>query len=272
MGLQLPDLQEINLIETIVPLKNYARAVAAFSSQFIPYNKIRKGNTLKVSHRGLSTQSIPYYSRDELIYFEMELDFMLQSLWIRVGEDERQIPFYQRSEEDFYFATKEMLNDFGFNLKVELNTFNDDSIKTVSPQATEEILKILHLSSYSLKRFRSEVSNLTTSVQFRPQYFDQILSVITNLKTMQDESKRETVDFGFSFGDEQISQPHFYATTDPFPKNLFRRALIAPAYWYKKEKKCAVLHYSDIINSLDPVEDVINFYKFIYSKILFTLS
>ncbi|MBU1100822.1 MAG: hypothetical protein KKA84_10500 [Bacteroidetes bacterium] len=276
MGFVLPKFEEIDLFEKIKPLQNCARVVTAFSSQFIHYNEIRKENTLKVSHRGLTTQSIPYFHNDELIYFEMELDFILQSLWIRIGEEERQIPFNLKSEEEFYSKTRNLLNDLGFSVQVKMNTFNDETEYFFEQDIMEDVLKVLHFSVYSLKKFRSELSEITSSVQFRPHYFDQIISIITDRVLIHqgedNNERRETVDFGFSLGDDNLHEPYFFVTANPFPENLISRKSFRNAYWRKTGNRRAVLTYKNIADSHDPFHELNEFYRFMYAKILSGLS
>ena len=266
----LPSIEAEILAETRQLLQKYTRAVTSFSSQFIPMNRIRKENTLKVSHRGLTTQSIPYYNNDELIYFEMELDLHLQSLWIKIGEDERQIPFTNVSESDFYFKIKELLNNLGFSLKVELNTFNDETKNLITSTAVEVILKMLHFADYVFRVFRSELNEITSSLQFRAQPFDVVMHIFCGQpiqsSPMGSDERLGYIMLGFSFGDENNSTPYFYARMSPFPAKLKKRVLPENVTWSGSKDKLLQLSYETVRKSINPIDEIVEFYRWVYNE------
>ena len=262
MSLLLPELSDEKYSETLNSLRTFSKVVTAFSRQFIPYNKLRKENTLKVSHKGLTTQSIPYYFDDQLVFFEMELDFHLQSFWVKVGEDERQIPFAGISEMLFYEKVKELLNDLGFNLKVELATFTDENPNHLDPEILENFLKILHFAAYTLKLFRSELKEHTSSLQFRPKEMDLVMTIYGSaLEKGRARKKNSKLLLGFSFGGEFITTPYFYCTSDPFPKYILDKVLTDGAYWSGEEDNAAILPYEYIKQEPIPQEKLIEFYQ-----------
>lgn len=258
MSILLPELDSEKIFETVNSLRKLSKVVTAFSRQFIPYNKLRKENTLKISHKGLTTQSIPYCYNDQLVFFEMELDFHLLSLWIKIGEDERQIPFAKISEMEFYYKTKDLLNDLGFNLEVEVASFIDEEPLKLDPDVLEKFLKILHFAAYGLKLFRSGLNEHTSSLQFRPGEMDLVMNIYDH--EVRDKKKIKKLVFGFSFGDEENTFPYFYSTSEPFPEYLLDKKLPDDAFWSYEKGKAAILPYEILRNKNSPQESLIEFY------------
>ena len=74
-------------------------------------------------------------------------------------------------------------------------------------------------------------------------------------------NSREQMNFGFSSGDEGITEPYFYITAYPFDKKIVDTKLPAGAYWHSKGWNGAVLKYSSIAGFKKADEILINFFN-----------
>ena len=88
--------------------------------------------------------------------------------------------------------------------------------------------------------FKGDKLKETSNINFWTHRFDLAMLMFNGkLISGQDPNNwdysREQMNFGFSFGDEVITNPYFYITQYPFNDKLFELNLTHGAYWHKPD-------------------------------------
>jgi len=140
---------------------------------------------------------------------------------------------------------------------------NPDS-KTEYSAYTEQhanlISRVLNSVSSTMGRFRAGIREETSPVQLFPHHFDLSLLWLPGDKIAdQDPANEEYADkqmnFGFTFGDESITQAYFYATAYPLPDALPAMSLPSGTVWQTEGFSGAVLLYKDLVNNNSDPDD-----------------
>lgn len=103
-----------------------------------------------------------------------------------------------------------------------------------------------------LGAFKSTIQGGQTSpVLLFPHHFD--LSLVWFPGTTQGNEQRQ-LSFGFSSGDETITEPYVYITAYPEPEAFKDLALPADAFWQQQDFSGTVLPYARLQQDADPVQ------------------
>lgn len=76
-----------------------------------------------------------------------------------------------------------------------------------------------------------------------------------------EEAADEQMNFGFVTGDGSIADAYFYATSYPVPTRWTELALPQGAYWHTEGWSGAVLPYSVLIGSSDPLDLLLEYLR-----------
>lgn len=118
--------------------------------------------------------------------------------------------------------------------------------------------RVINSVSSTMNTFRAGIREETSPVQLWPHHFDLSLLWLPGDKIVdQDPANEEYADkqmnFGFTFGDEGITDPYFYITAYPMPEALPKLQLPTGTNWQSEGFSGAVLSYKTLIeNNSDP--------------------
>jgi hypothetical protein len=81
-------------------------------------------------------------------------------------------------------------------------------------------------------------------------------------KVFQQTYSHEMFTIGFWTGDDYLPEPVFYIQPNPeYPDLLTQPLFPANAKWLEQESMMGILKYQDCIESLDPKQDILNFFQ-----------
>ncbi len=125
-----------------------------------------------------------------------------------------------------------------------------------SPDAARSLAEVLSGVSAAMNDFRAGIPEECSPIQLWPHHFDLSMIWLPGEKIPdQDPANEEYSDkqmnFGFTFGDDGISEPYFYVTAYPLPDALPNTPLPPEAEWKSDGFSGAVLLYKDLVRSND---------------------
>ena len=108
-----------------------------------------------------------------------------------------------------------------------------------------------------LEAFRAGIREETSPIQLWPHHFDMTMTWLPGAKVPgQDVDNAEYADaqmgFGFTLGDETITEPYFYVSAYPLPDAFPTLTLPDGTRWNTTGFQAAVLTYRCLIGSRDP--------------------
>ncbi len=115
--------------------------------------------------------------------------------------------------------------------------------------------------------FRSFAAGLRGEIlgpQLWPHHFDLAVLWLSGRQVpgedpQDEEAADESMNFGFSTGDEGISSPYFFATAYPSLDGLSRPQASSGGRWHAEGWQGAVLDYADLARAEDPRARLLSF-------------
>lgn len=119
-------------------------------------------------------------------------------------------------------------------------------------------------------RFKGTVRGHTGPVQLWPHHFDLAFLWFSGRQVpgqdpADEEASQEQMNFGFSTGDNEITEPYFYITMYPFPDRMDAITLPGGAYW-NTSWKGAVLPLATLSKSRQPEGELITVLDFLHKE------
>lgn len=256
-----PDLSLPRWRPTRDTLQAYTRIIARIRQKMTPPQRHWQHASLRTSAVGFTTTPVPAGSRT----FDLEMNFFTHEVNIRTSSgDVDVISMEGQSAREFGEEAIEILDAFGIEVPLEKNYYDDESERVYDDLHVEAYWSALAKIDQVFKRFAKGLRQPTGPVQFFPHHFDHaVLWFSGRLVPGQDpdneEYSDEQMNFGFSTGDESISDPYFYATAYPLPDGLTGVELPPPAYWHTTGFTGAILPYAALVDAPNPNELLLNY-------------
>lgn len=155
------------------------------------------------------------------------------------------------------------INDFliaaGVNdqLIPQVDEYSDDGFADYSKDDAGNISQVLSFVTAALAKLRAGIRQETSPIQLWPHHFDLSMlwlpgEKITGQDPMDEEYADKQMNFGFTFGDEGIPEPHFYVTAYPLPDGFERLPLPDGSRWQSEGFSGVVVPYQSLIENSDP--------------------
>lgn len=125
---------------------------------------------------------------------------------------------------------------------------------------------VLNIVYTGIARYRGRLLGTMTPIVLWEHGFD--ISFVWFRGNHPDEHHEPHINIGFSPGSPGFEQPYLYGYASPMPDNVTARTLPPEAYWTTERWKGAVLPYSAIAASADPVDFVERYARAIHSALL----
>jgi hypothetical protein len=256
-----PDLRLDRWRDSRDTLWGYARALAAIRREASPHHPFWWHTTLYVSRQGLTTSEIPHQSSS----FEIELDLIDQRAVLRSRElGVSSWPLVGQTPGQFFEQTIQVLASLGVETGVEMPEAPGDCHGSWDVAAIQRFGRALTRVDAIFERFRSDLDGKTSPVHLFGHHFDLSLLWLSGRSVEGEEASEpelasEQLTFGFSTGDDNLSEPYFYATAYPEPEEFVGSPLPEPAFWNSDGFSGAVLRYSDVRQSDEPESLVARF-------------
>ncbi len=252
VAMELPSLQ----LEQFAPTRNYlqdiARIMGKVQQVFLPAEIHDWQRGLEVMAMGLITQDLGQSHHIVLHVHDQVL----------VAGDE-QWPLGQPAT-TYLGLLKNWAAEHSGTKEVE-----SSELITIQPtydhQQAQDLTTVMWWAYQQLAAFRQSWSRFFTSpVLLFPHHFDVSLVWFADREQAKASNSSAQMSFGFSFGDDTISEPYWYITAYPEPANFTKLELTPPAYWQRDGFSGAVLKYNDLLK-VDKLEQALqSFFKQVF--------
>jgi hypothetical protein len=258
------DLSKWN--ETRDIIQTYARLLSEIKSTYSPHQKNWEEHALKIYAKGITTTTIPVIVEGDIEALDLNLNLIEHSLKIFCGRSRLSVDLENQSSLSFAKETAAILNDLGVNYKFDEKNFSGENSGTYLKDKAEGYWSVLKQIYFTLLQFKGGIIEETSSINFWPHHFYlAMLWFSGRLVPGQDSSNwdhsREQMNFGFSTGDEAITEPYFYVTAYPFSEELLKSELPGNAYWHQDGWNGALLKYSELVGTAEPNELLISLFN-----------
>lgn len=120
--------------------------------------------------------------------------------------------------------------------------------------------------SAALALFRAGLAEETSPIMLWPGHFDLAMMWLPGEKIQDrdpanEEYSDKQMNFGFSFGDAEITEPYFYTTAYPLPPTMTALSLPGNARWHKGGFTGAVLEYQHLRSTAEPHAELIRLWQ-----------
>lgn len=251
-----PDLKLSNWQPTRDTIHLYSRILGKIRSTITPRQKHWWNISLRCSSVGLTTT--PIFLSDLSKTFDLELDFISHKLGIRTSKAENiQIDLEGQSASDLAEDVLSSLSNFGIYIELDLDSFSNDNPSKYNHIHVENFWNAFSLIDSIFKEFKGTLREETSPVQVWPHHFDLAFlwfsgRLIPDQDPEDEENSDEQMNFGFSTGDEAITDPYFYINAYPLPDGLHNTKLPKGARWNEKGWIGGLLMYEELTKTDDP--------------------
>lgn len=258
------DLSEWKDTRDIV--QSYARLLSDIKSTFTPHQKNWEEHGLKIYAKGLTTTTIPVIVKEHIETLDLNLNLIDHSLKIFCGSSRKSVSLENQSALSFAKETVKILNDLGVEYSFDEKKFSTENSVGYSRDKAAGYWSVLKQVYFTFLRFKGGIMEETSNINFWPHHFDlAMLWFSGKLIPDQDPSNwdysREQMNFGFSTGDDGITEPYFYITAYPFNEKLLESELPSNAQWHTEGWNGAVLKYSELVGEDNPNELLLDLFN-----------
>jgi hypothetical protein len=269
MGRRLPKLSLADWRPTRDTLHQYARIVGRVRGRFSPRSKHWWHITLGVSARGLTSTPIHYAGQS----VEIALDLAAHRLTIDGSEGWcAGLPLTGQGAAGLCRQLTSTLSVHGVELDADiLSGFEDESILPYDQDAAAVFRQIINWVDGAFKTFKGGLREETSPVQLFPHHMDLAMNwfsgrLVPGVDPMDEEAADEQMNFGFLTGDGSIADAYFYATSYPAPMGWTELTLPRGAYWHTEGWTGAVLPYSVLVESSDPLDQLLDYLRSVHTQ------
>jgi hypothetical protein len=235
---KLPEL----IYEDLLPTRDYLQEVAlvlgSLQRAYIPKHPRDWHYGLEVNLRGLITQPIKIENKD----IRASLDLVRNKF--RIGKSSWLLNDYAAPE--IYNNVRLWLESHGEKVDLELPKFSSRS-RHFNPQQAKNYATALWWMETQFHSLKTNlIEGLSSPILLFPHHFDLSLVWFPYNDDRQ-------VALGFSTGDETIPEPYLYLTAYPEPAGFTALQIPSKAFWQSDGFSGAILPYSALSASSDPV-------------------
>lgn len=254
---RFPTFDELTMVETRDALHAYARVLGDWLKACRPKRKHWWHASLRSSLNGLTTGVV-----NAGIDFELELDLRNSQLRIRTATGESRVealagqPANHLADIIFDFLAANGA-DTALAVGAGRGPEHGNSFDEYSSRHAYRLACILADVAAAMQRFRAGIREETSPIQLWPHHFDLSMlwlpgETIPGQDPANEENADKQMNFGFTFGDEGITEPYFYVTAYPLPDALPHTSLPDGTTWRTEAFNGAVLPYRALTQTSDP--------------------
>jgi len=255
--------------ETLFAIQGYTNLISHFKSQFLPHNKNWEEYAFKPYSKGVSDSLILFTAKNKGEWCDFNFDFIAGAFVVVTGEKSFRIELTGQSIAKFKKQTNRILKILNLPLIKGEDEFQGIEKEKFKKEGLKNFHYILMNAWLALTKLKSKFLEETSSVNFWPHHFDLSMLYFTGKilkgKDPADWSNsREQINFGFSFGDDEITSSYFYVTAYPFPETILKNTLPDGAYWHTENWLGALLinngefNHSTILKFYENIFELIN--------------
>lgn len=232
-------------------LHRYCKVVGAVRRALSPSHPLWWHISLAAYSEGLTTTPIEI-SDHAGTDLEIRLNLRRHRLEIVRGSESRELDLTAGlTATELGERTTQLLADLGVEGEFDASHYADDGAGLYDPGSAEEYLLAVRWVASRFARAAQEIGGDTGPVQLWPHHFDLSFEWfgtrrVESEKGGEGDAARAQIGFGFSLGDESVSQPYFYASPWPFDQQVTSRELPHTATWYQDSWQGALLMYKAV--------------------------
>ena len=263
----LPSLTLGDWKETRDTLHKYVRVIGAIRQSMTEPHPHWWHISLRISGKGLTTTPI---QKDRAVpgqTFEIILDLVHHQLVIDSNfTEEMRVKISGQSLSEFYEETRNLLTYIGIKFPLDKEKFHDDKSGVYDKVAASNYWIALKEINNIMNHFHSILNRERSPVQLWPHHFDLSMSwfsgrLVPDKDPKDAESSKEQMMFGFSTGDDSITNPYFYILAYPTPDGFPDFQMPEKSRWNTNGFQGGVMMYGDFIKSDNPEETLLNFFR-----------
>jgi uncharacterized protein DUF5996 len=170
-----------------------------------------------------------------------------------------------RSSEALYTFIQQTVSKLDAGLDFDSLELSN-SAGAYDPVQAWKYLAVLTQVNTVLRQFKGTIRERTSPVQFWPHHFDLAMlwfsgRLVAGQDPENEDYADEQMNFGFSTGDEGITEPYFYITMYPWQDAIRETALPQGAYWNEGGWNGAVMPYSVLGEQMQAQEFLLQFFS-----------
>jgi hypothetical protein len=248
-------------------LQKYAQMVGSLREKFSKPHPHWWHISLLVSDVGLTTAPLSRNKSKPGEMFEIVLDLINHRLLLKSNfRETKSIKLTGQSLSALCEETCSLISDIGVGIPINKQKFEDGKAGEYDENAVGEFWKSLKEIYKILRTFRSSLPYERSPVQLWPHHFDLAMSwfsgrLVPGKDPKDAEASEEQMMFGYSTGDDSISESYFYITAYPPPKGFPNFEMPQGAKWNTKGYSGGLMMYEDYINSKDPEITLLNYLR-----------
>lgn len=265
-----PRLDDTGFEQTRDALHAYSRVLGDWLKSCRHKRKHWWHASLRTSLRGLTTG--PVHAG---LSFELELDLVQGQLRVRTATGDAMVevlrgqPASELAESIEKFLTARGL-DADFAPDSGHGAQAPTPLSGYAAASAQTLFSAWNAIGAALVEFRSGIREETSPIQLWPHHFDLSMLWLPGDKVPdQDPDNEEYADkqmnFGFTLGDQVISEPYFYVTAYPLPDAFRELQLPAGTTWNNDGFSGALLLYSSLLRTDDPNEYLLELWNALLS-------
>lgn len=210
--------------------------------------------SVHVDDRGFTIPSLTMPdSQDQLT---LSLDLVSHQLVLAPQNGEAQtIPVQNHSPNSMMNLVLDHLQTLDVEPEIDQSIFDSTTIGHYEPDQASTYLTALTRVQGVFETFKASLSGKTSPIQLWPHHFDLSLEWFSGREADVPEGEEggdEQIGYGFSTGDEGITEAYFYANPWPFPAGITNTPLPDGSRWYTESWRGGLLLYNTLTEADKP--------------------
>lgn len=263
---QFPNLDPESITVTREALHAYARVFGGWTSAFRSKRKHWWHASLRPSLYGLTTGVI-----HADISFELELNLREGFLQARTSIGEQwKAELHGQPPAELAAGIREFLIASGIDMRLvpEEDKHSENGFDGYSGERARDLARAVDAITAAMESFRAGIREEASPIQLWPHHFDLSMlwlpgDKVSGQELDDEESADKQMNFGFTFGDDEIPEPYFYVTAYPLPNSF--PSLRMPAWWHSGAFSGAVVLYRSLVQEDDPNGYLVNLWNVLLS-------
>ena len=248
--------------ETRDTLLKYCRLVGAIRETLSTPLPHSSHTNLLVCDRGFTTSLIQKNSVEQAQNFEVILDLLNRKLLIESNYREiLNVALTGQSLNALCDETCSLLTDIGIKPPIERPSFIDGERGRFEIEPIKIYWENVKILGMLLEKIKMELSGEVSSVQLRPDDLSLILNWYADYKEETNSPSTQEIEFGFSTGDEKISEAYLYVSEFPGSENLDKFYDINTLIHKAGKLQISVLPFSKMFEDQPHTEQILLFFK-----------
>ena len=246
--------------ETRDTLHKYCRLVGAIREAMSKPLPNAFHTDLILHKNGFTTSAMPKNESSPEQTFEVILDVKQKRLRIESNYREPlSIALTGQSLNALCDETCSLLTDIGIKPPLERPSFLDGARGSFQTKPINAFWEAITTTETVLKQLMTELPGKTSPIQLRVDSF--ALSIAWSCKNVFREISLEQIEFGFSPGDEKLGEAFFFVSSFPITATPEKINQDKKNYSFPENSPATILLYSDVLNSQNSTETLLDFYR-----------